>query len=113
MIAAKYNKVTRFTYQMPENAPYKNLKDFGVDNTVILRGLYINTKGNFGEEPVAMTDNAYVNLPKHLANDVSNMMADEEFITAVNEGKVGFKVRSYEDTKFGKGTCYSVEWVDL
>ena len=113
MIAGKYNRGNKFTFQMPENAPYKSLKDFPEGSTIVLRGLYFNTKGNYGQEPVALTDNAYVNLPKHLSDDVTDMMADDEFITAVNDGKVGFKIRTYQDTKYGKGTCYSVEWVDL
>ena len=113
MIAAKYNKGSRFTYELPKDAPFKSLKDFSEDAVITLRGLYTSSKGKFGEEPNAIIDKAIVNLPKHLLGDVKDMMNDEEFIAAVNEGKVGFKVRTYEDTNYGKGTCYSVEWVDL
>ena len=113
MIAGKYNNGSKFTYQMPEGAPYKSLKDFGSVTTILLRGLFIGTKGQYGDEAVALIDNAYVNLPKHTVDTVKDMIADSEFVEAVNAGKVGFKVRTYEDTKYGKGTCYSVEWVDL
>lgn len=115
MIAEKYNtnKGSKFTVQMPKDAPFMNLKDFSEESVVVLRGVYINSKGNYGEEAVGMIDNAFVNLPKHMVDTVKNMIADGEFVDAVNAGKVGFKVRTYEDTKHGKGTCYTVEWVDL
>lgn len=112
-IASKYNHGSRFTYEIPKDAPFKSLKDFSEDSVITLRGLYTSKKGKFGEEPNAIIDKAVVNLPKHLLGDVKDMMNDTEFVDAVNEGKVGFKVRTYEDTTYGKGTCYSVEWVDL
>lgn len=110
MIAEKYNKGARFEYKMPENAPYKNLSQFSEDVPITCRGLYINHKSKFGDAPVAMVDGAYVNLPQHLTDTVKDMLHDAEVIDAINAGKVGFKVYSYENN--GK-TCYSVNWVDL
>ena len=104
MIASKYNKGARFDYKMPEGAGYKNLSE------IPIRGLYINQKSQYGDAPVAMIDGSFVNLPKHLTDTVKDMLHDDEFIAAVNAGKVGFKVYSYENN--GK-TCYSVNWVDL
>ena len=110
MIAAKYNKGARFNYKMPENAPYKGLADFDDGQPVRVLGLYINHKSKYGEAPVAMTQGVYVNLPKHLTDTVKDMLHDQEVIDAINDGKVGFTVYSYDNN--GK-TCYSVNWLDL
>ena len=110
MIASKYNKGARFDYKMPEGAGYKNLSDFPEDKEIPIKGLYINHKSQYGDAPVAMIDGSFVNLPKHLTDTVKDMLHDDEFIAAVNAGKVGFKVYSYENNS---KTCYSVNWIDL
>lgn len=110
MVAEKYNKGARFTYKVPENAPYKKLEEVRNEGVITLRGLYINHKSQYGEAPVAMADGCYVNLPKHLTDTVKDMCRDSEVVDAINAGKVGFEVYDYVNN--GK-TCYSVNWKDL
>lgn len=110
MIAEKYNKGARFDYQMPENAPFKKLAELPQETVITCRGMFISHKGKYGDSPVALIDGAYVNLPSHLTNTVSEMLKDSELVDAVNAGKVGFKVYSYVNNE---KTCYSVNWVDL
>ena len=110
--ATKFNtgKAGRFTYKIPENTPFVKLKDLPVGTVQTVRLVYINTKGNYGEEPVAVTDKAIVNLPKHLVDTVKAMIDDDEAVEAINAGQVGFKPYEY-DGKNGHGV--SVEWVDI
>jgi len=111
-IAAKYNNGEggKFSHKMPEGAPFKKLADIEVGKTVTIRGLYINNKGKFGPQPVALTDTFFLNLPAHLTDTVKEMIKDVDFVDAVNSGLVGLKSYSYENN--GK-TCYSVNWVDI
>jgi len=111
--ATKFNRGgsgRKFPHTMPEGAPFKKLGDLEMGKPVIVRGFYFNKKSKFGKEPVALTDDAYINLPKHLSEAVEIMIDDVEAVDAINAGCVGFKPYSYDND--GK-TCYSVEWVDI
>lgn len=77
-----------------------------------VKGLYINTKGNFGDHPVAICDGYFVDLPENLLEDVKEILKSEEDISEIKAGKVGFKVEEYQSEKFKK-TCYGIKWVDL
>ena len=94
-IASKYNKGSVFTYQAPDNTPFISLEELynGSGNGTVfpLRSLYINSKGMYGDAPVAITDDYFVNLPKHMLDTVQAMLSDGEFIQAVNNGNVGFR----------------------
>lgn len=115
-IASKYNKGSNFTYQAPENTPFISLEAlFQQDKegaVYVLHSLYINTKGQYGDAPVAITDGYFVNLPRHMLETANEMMKDMEFVDAVNAGKVGFTIRSYV-RKGDKKQLYSVNWLDI
>lgn len=77
-----------------------------------LRGLYINTKGNFGDHPVAITDTCFIDFPDYMTDDVKEILKDQEDIDQILSGAVGFKIEQFVDKKFKK-TCYGVKWVDV
>lgn len=77
-----------------------------------IRGVYINTRGNFDPAPVIATDDRYVNLPSHMTEICQQMLADPSCIKAINEGKCGFSIYKYQQRRYNK-TCYSVKWVDI
>lgn len=81
-----------------ENARYK------------LLGAYINKKGRFGAEPVAIIEGLKVNLPKHLLDDVQLILDSDEMIEAIIDGKLGFEIEPYDNAR---GHFYSVHWIDL
>ena len=111
--ASKYNKSLGFTRKAVENAIYTNLKElfakYGVNKMYVVQALYINTKGKYGDNPVALVNGNLVNLPSHLTNTVKEMLKDEELIQAINDNLFGFTIYRYE--KNGK-LGYSVNWVD-
>ncbi len=82
------------------------------DRIYALRGLYINRKSKFGEAPVAIIDGAFVNLPKHLVDEVKAIIGSAEDVADINAGKVGFTIREYDDKQFNKH-CYTIEWQDI
>lgn len=103
-----------FTFEIPENFKYTDLKTLvsenGLDDVYLVNALYINRKGKFGDAPVIATANELVNAPQHDTETVKAVLKDGESISLINNGKVGFKIYTYEN-EFG--TCYGLNWVDL
>lgn len=82
------------------------------DTVHTLKGLYINTKGNFGDHPVAICDGYFIDLPENLLDDVKEILKTEEDIDDIKAGKVGFIIQEYQSEKFKK-TCYGIKWTDI
>lgn len=112
--ASKFNKSVKFNYETPEGLAYASLKELyeanGADKVYTVHALYINTKGKYGDAPLAITDDAQVNLPSHLTEVANEIRQDAEAVAQINNGKFGFKIYPYSG-KNGNG--YSVEWVDI
>lgn len=73
-------------------------------------GVYVNEKGRFGAEPVAIIDGFKVNLPKHLLNDVQLILDTDQMVQAVIDGHLGFKIEPYDNAR---GRFYSIQWLDM
>ena len=82
------------------------------DRVFTLRGLYINRKSKYGDAPVAILNDCFVNLPKHLTDEVRSILMNAEDVADINAGKVGFSIREYDDKAFKKH-CYSITWEDV
>ena len=82
------------------------------DNIYTLRGLYINKKGKFGDHPVAITDNCFIDFPDYMTDEVMQIMTSEEDVNDILAGKVGFTIQEFTDKTFGR-TCYGISWEDL
>ena len=82
------------------------------DCPIEVRGIYINTKGNFDDAPVVAIDGRYVNLPSHLTQQCRAILEDKAAIKAINAGTVAFKIRPYYKKKYDR-ECYTIEWVDI
>lgn len=113
--ASKYNKsISKFTWTPDTEKPvFRALKDLyaeGGENRIPVLGVYVNHKSKYGDAPVIVSNPYFVNLPKHLTDTVEQMLLDEDFIDAVNRGRVFADIYQYETN--GK-TCYSVNWVDV
>lgn len=111
----KYNKTfAKFDFTPEENFSYHSLKDMyngkKGNNKYIVLGIYINRKSKFGDAPVIVSEDCYINLPKHLLDTVNEMLEDEELVQAINNKEFGIEVYEYETN--GK-TCYSVNWIDM
>lgn len=108
----RYNKGegSKFNFKLREDAPYKKLSELGEGARFTVRALFISDKGNYGEAPIAISDDMGVYLPSHLNDTVKAMREDPECVQAINQGCVGCKVYSFESQ--GK-TCYSVDWEDI
>lgn len=110
----KYNNnVNRFDFVQAKNVEYKKLSDLYEDNVKQLKinSLFINTKGKFGESPVATADGFNINLPTHLLETVKEMIQDEDVIELANQGNLGIEIYQYETKKWGKN--YSSNFIDF
>lgn len=120
-VVSKYNKVNPFSYINTDGFNYvelQDIKDTVGDKPYKIEGLYINPKGKFGDEPVAIGDHILINLPRYLVEDVRDMLQDDEVINAIKAGKVGITVgeytNDYSKSKDGSvRTFFNVQWIDL
>lgn len=111
-IVSKYNKGRLFfDYQIPKEVEYLSMADLfnenGKECVYPLRRVLINTKGLYGDSPILATDMGLINAPKHLLEPCQEMMKDNEFVNAVNDGKIGFTIYTYT---VNNRVCYSVNW---
>ena len=59
-----------------------------------------------------------VNIPPHQVYEVKNMLASEDALAAIREGRAGFVIREYDkELTNGKKKvikkCYAAEWIDV
>lgn len=113
---SKFNSNRRFTFEATDDMPFMSLAELylkhGEDMIYPLRALYINNKSKFGPAPVAITDFAFVNLPKHMLGTVEDMIKDKDVVAYINEGNAGFKISQYVPRNYPDRIAYSVEWID-
>ena len=117
MSIAKFNKeVVRFDFEPSDDFTFRNLeelyKENGKDEVYTVRGMFINTKGRYGDNPVLVCSEYYVSLPNHLVDVVKEIRSDGELVEDINNGKVGFTIYEYIQPKYNK-KCYSINWLDI
>lgn len=114
--ASKFNK-TSFGVNT-ENFKYVKLADIfasksegGKDTIHAVNGLYVH-KTPLGDSAVIIdaANQRLVNLPTHLAETVREILADDDAVELIKNGKVGYTIYNYES--HGK-KCYSISFADL
>ena len=114
--ASKFNKTT-FGIDTT-NFKYTKLADIfnsnsegGKDAVHKINGLYVH-KSSLGDSPVIIDEEnkRLVNLPSHTAETIREILADDEAVKTIEDGKVGYTIYDYES--HGK-KCYSISFVDL
>lgn len=115
--AAKHNKGSVFKCDT-EGFEYKSLKDLyaenGADEVYPIQGLYINRKSEYGDAPVAICMDCFVNLPQHMTDEVVEIMRTPEDVESIKAGAVGFTIEQYTKTVGKKDKlCHGIKWVDI
>ena len=77
-----------------------------------VRGLFINEKAKFGAAPAVVTEFGIAYLPKNELDNVTDILAEQESIDAINAGKMGIKIRKYHSNTYNKD-CYAVKYINL
>lgn len=106
--------IKRFDYEMNDKHEYKTLEELynaDKEKIYIVRMFYTNKKSKFGDNEVVVTDDFIINLPKHLTEIVADIIANDDYFKAIENGKFAFNIYEYEYTQ-GKQTkkAYSVNW---
>ena len=113
--ASKFNKTRKFNFDTT-GFGFASMSDLfnqnGKDYVYPIRALFINTKGNYADNPVIATDDSLVDFPSHMTETCREILADEGAVSAINAGKVGFRIYTYLQKKFNR-LCYGVEFVDI
>lgn len=125
-VLSKYNKGSLFNFKMdPEmEMEFIKLGELDLKKRYVVLMLYINTKGQYKDHPVAVAHPEgdadalmMVDLPEHLTETVREMVTDQEIAERANNSKLAFEIRTYEyeagEKKKVKKTGYSVQWVEI
>lgn len=121
-LMSKYNVSNPFSDVDTSEFSYVDLgqleENYGKDHVYKVEGLFINPKGKYGSEPVAILDDCLANLPRHVLKAVQEMLDDNDVINAIKHGKVGFKIYTYKNKYTDKDDpkkkiFYGVTWLDL
>lgn len=113
----KFNKVVAtYNYELNDDYTFISLEDLftsvGENSAFRILGFYTSNAGKYGEAPVVVIKNYLVNLPKHLLEQVKEIMADEETTELINAGKCAFEIYTYYSKAFDVD-CYSVNFLDV
>lgn len=123
-IVSKFNHSNPFSNIVTDGFNYVDLTDIeshSQGKPYVIHGMYVQNKGKFGPEPVAINkdDKVLINLPHFLVDDVKEMLADQEVIDAIKANKVGIQVTHFTNAyskRDANGNLIpfcSVEWIDL
>lgn len=108
----------RFDESNKENIDYTNPEElYNADpegkKPFVVRMIYINKKGHYGDQPALANETAICNCPAHMLDDCINYMNDDEVIEACDNGKLGVVAYKYDTSNDKRGYSYGLKWVDL
>ena len=95
-----------------EDMDYIKLEEVKDAGNLVIKGVFINNKGNFGAHPVAILENGLLDLPAHQTENVTTILENPEMVEAIKAGKCAVKVVTYIAKKYNK-ECFTVDWVDV
>ena len=115
-IARFNNEVVKFEFEPSKDFTFKTLEELykknGKDEVYTVKGMFINTKGLYGDNPIVVCSEYFVSLPHHLVDVVKEIRQDKQLVNDINGGKVGFEIYEYVQTKYNH-KCYSINWLDI
>ena len=91
---------------------FKKIKDLYSEGvrTVKVYGFFFTKSENFGLQPNAILNDCLLNLPTHLRDTISKMLASDDCVNAIRRGECSIKFREYM-SKYNK-MCYAVDFID-
>lgn len=89
---------------------FKKISEFPLDTEIIVRGALISKGGKYGDSASLILDDCFMNIPKHLVDDVRELLADAEAIEQVESGLLAVSIYEYEDAN--GAIQRSINWID-
>lgn len=111
-IIGKYKKIS-FEYDRDIKRTYTNLGElYEQDKNAkhLVEAIFINKQSKFGDSPIIVSNDKYINLPQHLTNICIDMLNDTELVKVINAKKLCFTIYKYSGRN---GEGYSVEWGEM
>ena len=87
-----------------------NISEVELNTEYTVRGAFISKGGKYGDSPSIIMDDCFLNIPKHLVEDIRDLMTTPEAVEQVEAGLLAFSVYEYEDSN-GK-VQRSIKWID-
>ena len=109
-----HNHVTaRFKHETSDTTPFRKPADvyaeFGAEQLYPVRALYVTHGGEYGPQPILVTDHFKLNAPSHMVRKFNEIMLCRRSVKLIDEGMVSFQLVEYEN-KYG--TQLSIKWID-
>lgn len=112
---AKFNKNARLFNASTEKRDFVKLEKLykeDANRVYTLKGFFLNKKGKFGDNYIAIVDNdKLIDLPKNLNETFVSIKNDADAIKGINNNECQFKIRFYHNTKYNKD-CYTIDFVE-
>ena len=90
---------------------FKKLSDFYEETNVVqVFGFFFTKSENYGLQPIAITKDCLVNLPKHKTETISDMLKNADCVNAIKNGECSLKLREYK-SKYNK-ICYDFDFIN-
>lgn len=95
-----------------ENFTFRKLGDFYSQGIKIIQvfGFFFTKSEDFGLQPIAITKDCLVNLPKHKKDIISDMLKNADCVNAIRNGECSLKLRKYKSQY--KKICYDFDFCD-
>lgn len=108
--AASHNHGAIFSINT-EGFEFKKITDFPLDKEMAVRGAFISKGGKYGDSASIILDDCFMNIPKHLVDDVKDLISNPEAINQVEAGKLACSIYEYQDSN--DKTQRSIKWIDV
>lgn len=86
--------------KMPQGTPLK------------LHGVFITPDYCYGRGAVAILDDALLNMPSRYVEVVESILADDEMVQEIKDGKVAIEIYEFVSKKF-KNVGYDIKFVEV
>ena len=107
--AAAHNHGARFSINT-EGFEFRKITEFPLETEMTVRGALISKGGKYGDSASIILDDCFMNIPKHMVDDVKDLVSNPEAIEQVEAGLLACSIYEYKDTN--DKTQRSIRWID-
>lgn len=107
--AAAHNHGARFSINT-EGFEFRKITEFPLETEMTVRGALISKGGKYGDSASIILDDCFMNIPKHMVDDVKDLLSNPEAIEQVEAGLLACSIYEYKDTN--DKTQRSIRWID-
>ena len=95
-----------------EGFAFKKLADFYNSGIRMIQvfGFFFTKSDEYGLQPIAITKDCLLNLPVHKKDVVSDMLKNDECVSAIKNGECCLKLREYK-SRYNK-VCYDFDFIN-